>query len=238
MECSARHVRALLKKELKDFGKNLNVMFMCVLPLLFAWLYSMIYNDAFPKADLLVMCVGMSLTLVTCFVIAMLIAEEKEKQTLRTLMLSAISPLEFFLGKGLFTLLVSTILNSLIFFIIGIETRVYGLFLIVTVLVCLSMVAIGAIIGLVAPNQMATGVVGMPILLVFLMVPMFAEMNAVMGKIAWLLPNYHMNVLIRQMIESGGIGSDGLQRIGGIVLWIFISAGIFALIYRRNGLDD
>ncbi|WP_438433474.1 ABC transporter permease [Gorillibacterium sp. sgz500922] len=237
MEFTARHVRALLKKELKDFGKNLNVLFMCVLPLFFAWLYSMIYDDSFPKADLLAMCVGMSLTLVTCFVIAMLIAEEKEKQTLRTLMLSAVSPLEFFLGKGLFTLLTSTILNTLIFFIVGVEPRVYGWFLLATVLVSLSMVAVGAIIGLIAPNQMATGVVGMPILLIFFLIPMFADLNATMGKIAWLLPNYHLNVLMERLVESGGIGGDGLLRIGGLVLWIFIGLGAFVLVFRRNGLD-
>ncbi|MEO3947582.1 ABC transporter permease [Gorillibacterium sp. CAU 1737] len=237
MALSMRHIRAIFKKECKEFGKNPNILFMCALPLLFAVLYSSIFDENFPKGDLLTLCVGTSLTMVTCFVIAMLIAEEKEKQTLRTLMLSAVSPVEFFVGKGLFTLLVSTVLNAIIFFLVGIDASLYGIFLLLTTLVCLTMLELGAMIGMIAQNQMATGVVGMPIVLVFFMVPMFAELNPVMTKIAWFLPNYHMNVLMKQAIDGTAFGSDGLLRVGAIVLWILVGAGLFAVVYRRNGID-
>lgn len=242
MEFSMRRVNALFKKEIKDLGKNKNVMMMCLLPILFSIIYSNLFggnisSDGLGKVDILILCLGMNLTLVSSFVISMLIAEEKEKNTLRTLMLSAVSPWEFLAGKALIAILLSVITNVAMFFIVGIDVQYLGKYILITTLVVFSMIEIGAVIGIIAPNQMATGVVGMPVLMILLMIPLFARVSKTLTKIAEFLPNYNMNVMLEKIFKGQGIGDNFAYNISVILAWILIAGIIFAYTYKKRGLD-
>jgi len=242
MEFSIRRVNALFKKEIKDLGKNMNVLLMCMLPIIFSIIYSKLLggnasSDGLGKVDILIMCLGMNLTLVSSFVIAMLIAEEKEKNTLRTLMLSAVSPLEFLTGKALITILMSVIINAAMFFIIGIDVQYLGKYILLTTLVVFSMVEIGAVIGIIAPNQMATGVIGMPVLMILLMIPIFARLNGTLTKIAEFLPNYNLNLMLEKIFKGQTIGTESAYGVSVILVWILIAGLAFAYTYSKRGLD-
>ncbi len=84
MDFSIRRVNALLKKEIKDFVKNMNVWVMCFLPVMFSIIYSKLLGNnsssaPMNKVSVLILCVGMNIALISSMVISMLIAEEKEK---------------------------------------------------------------------------------------------------------------------------------------------------------------
>ncbi|MBU3091037.1 ABC transporter permease [Clostridium sp. CF011] len=242
MEFSIRRVNALFKKEIKDLSKNMNVLLMCMMPIILSVIYSKLFGGStsgahMQEAYILSMCLNMNLTLVSSFVIAMLIAEEKEKNTLRTLMLSAVSPLEFLAGKAIITLLVSVIINISIFFIIGIDAQYLGRYILLTTLVVFSMIEIGAVIGIIAPNQMATGVIGMPVLMILLMVPIFAKFNKTLARIAEILPNYNMDIMLEKVFKGQIIGTESAYGIFVILAWIVIAAGGFVYIYSKRGLD-
>ena len=239
MEFSLRHVGALLRKELKDFSKNVNVLLMCILPIAFSLIYTNLFTqEEISKIHLLTLCLGMSLSLVSSYVIAMLIAEEKEKYTLRTLMLSSVSPLEFLTGKALVSLLSSIACNTVIFLIVGVDLSFLPEYLLYSSLVCISMVEIGAVIGILSANQMATGVLGVPIIMFFLMIPMFASFNPVLEKIAQFLPNHNLFVLLRSRFNGESFNSESILNLGVILVWILVSGGIFAYAYRKKGLDN
>ncbi len=242
MEFSIRRVNSLFKKEVKDIFKNMNVLLMCVLPIVFSIMYSKLFSgkgtgESVPKTDILLMCLGMNLALVSIFVISMLIAEEKEKNTLRTLMLSGVSPWEFLAGKAILTLLLSIVTNIAMFFIVGIDAQYLGKYILLTILVVLSMIEIGAVIGMLAPNQMATGVIGMPLIMLLLLVPMFAKLSTTLKKIAEFLPNYNMNLMLEKVFKGGAIGVDYTYNIAIILIWIIIGAVAFAYTYTKKGLD-
>lgn len=237
MEFSISRVNALLKKEIKDLVKNINVLIMFMFPIIFCIIYSNLVGGNILGSQVLIMCVGLNLTLISSFVIAMLIAEEKEKNTLRTLMLSAVSPLEFFTGKVLITFLTSEIINVAMFFIVGVDAKYFGKYILITTLVVFSMIGIGAIIGLIAPNQMATGVVGTPVLMIFYMIPMFAEINKTLTKIAEFLPNYNMNLMLKRVFKGEAIGTGSTYSLAMILGWIIIAAVAFAYTYNKIGLD-
>lgn len=242
MEFSMRRVNALLKKEIKDFGKNTNVLLMCLLPLAFSMIYSKLLGTGSPetgmlKEDILILCLGMNLVLVASFVIAMLIAEEKEKNTLRTLMLSAVSPWEFLAGKALITFLLTESINIAMFFIIGLDSQYLGKYILITILVVITMIEIGAVIGIISPNQMSTGVVGMPVLMILLLIPMFARLNGTLEKIAELLPNHHMNNILGELLKGKLTGIGEPKSIAVIVAWIIIGIVAFAYTYNKKGLD-
>jgi ABC-2 type transport system permease protein len=102
---------------------------------------------------------------------AMLIAEEKEKKTLEVLMLSPAKPVEVFTGKGLLTLVTMLLFAVLVMLIAGTPGAAYPLILLSTILVSVTCIIIGMIVGLLAQNQMATGIIGLPVFLPFIMLP-------------------------------------------------------------------
>lgn len=242
MEFSMRRVNALFKKEVKDFGKNMNVSLMCLLPIAFSIIYLRLFGDStldghLAKIDILIMCMGMNLVMVSSFVVAMLIAEEKEKNTLRTLMLSVVSPLEFLTGKIFMSFLISEIINVAIFFIIGIGSKYLAIYMLLTTLGVFTMIEIGALIGIISTNQMSTGIVGMPILMFFMLVPFFAKLNKTILKIAEFLPNYNINLILENIFKGQTIGLEYAYNIAVILAWIIIAGAAFAYTYNKVGLD-
>lgn len=240
MTFSMKKVGALLHKEIKDLFKNPNVLFMCALPILFSVMYTKLFGavgGGMNSMDILILCVNMNLILISSIVISMLIAEEKEKNTLRTLLLSGLSPLEFLSGKVLVTFIISIAINVGMFFITGMDTQYLPIYILLTTLVVIGMIGIGAIIGLVAPNQMATGVIGMPILMFMLLIAMFARLSATMEKIAGILPNYNMNILLERAVYGGTAQGGSTYPTLVILLWIFLTWGAFIYAYNKIGLD-
>lgn len=241
MALSLRRIKALTKKEFKSFSKNTNALLMCMLPILFSIIYSYIYGSYDEKdlAEMMVLqlCVNMNLVMCSCFTTAVLIAEEKEKNTLRTLLLSGVSALEFLFGKVFVTFILSTITNIIIFFISGIEAKYLGWFLLITTLVIIIMIIIGALIGMFSKNQMSTSVVGMPVMLVLLLIPMLAGFNDNVKKIAKFTPNYNMNVLFDKIFTGGSLSSSDILPFVVVFIWIVITGITFIVTYNKIGID-
>lgn len=240
MTISLRRIKALTKKEFKSFTKNSNVLLMCMLPIMFSIIYSYIYGsneNGVPKLMVLLLCLNMNLIMCSSFTIAMLIAEEKEKNTLRTLLLSGVSALEFLFGKVVLTLILSTLTNILIYFICGIEVKYLGWFLLISTLVIISMIIIGALIGMFSKNQMSTSVVGMPVLLVFLLIPMMAEFNENIRNVAKFTPNYNMNVIFNKVLAGSSLSSQEILPFASIFVWIVLTGIGFIIAYNKVGID-
>jgi len=241
MQYSIKRISALFVKEVKGFMKNKNVMLMFLLPVIFAVIYTNLLGNGqgghMGLGDILLLCVGMNLVMASSFVIAMLISEEKEKNTLRTLMLSGVTPMEFLTGKVMITFLLSTLSNFAVFLIVGLGSKFLLPFLLLTTLVVVAMIGIGAIIGLCSPNQMATGTVGMPVIMVFLLLPMFAFVNETVEIIAGLFPTHNLNVMLQSVFRGEGLGAEAATNLAVIFGWIVLSALGFIFTYRKVGLD-
>ena len=242
MEFSIRRVNALFKKEIKDFGKNVNVSIMCILPIIICFLYSKlmkkdISTNPMVNVQILTVCISLNISLIATFIMGMLIAEEKEKNTLRTLMLSAVSPWEFLAGKALISFVVTEVVNVVLFFIVGMDIRYLGKYMIITTLVVLSMLLIGAIIGIISPNQMATGVTGIPVMIIFYMLPMFTKLNDIIKIIVEYLPNHNMNIMLEKMFNGEVLGTASVYSIAVILIWIIIAGALFMWTYNKRGLD-
>lgn len=241
MEFSIRRVSALFKKEIKDVGKNKNVLLMGMLPILYSILYSKLnigseLGGNVGKTDILIMCLDLSLVMVAFFVIALLIAEEKEKNTLRTLMLSAVTPWEFLAGKVLITFFMSEIINVAMFFIVGIDAKYLGIYILLTTLVIFSIIELGALVGIIAPDQMSTGVIGMPVAMILLLIPMLAKSNETLTKIAEFMPNYNMDLMLEKVFKGETIGAESAYSIFIILGWILIIVIAFAYCYKKRAL--
>lgn len=239
MKIQLRKVIALFKKDMKDTSKNVNVMILLVLPLLFTFLYQFIDlgGEGMPKEFILFISVLMNLCLVPVSFLSMIIAEEKEKNTLRTLMLSNVSAGDFLLSKSLVTFLYMQVVNLLIFFIIGQDMSTLLSFLGITTISSFCMIFIGAVAGLVSKDQMSTSLVTVPFMLIFLIPPMFEAINPIFAAIArWVPTTAMMNLYFGT--EGGAWYATIWFQVLVILLWTAASAVAFGLIFRKRSLDN
>lgn len=95
--------------------------------------------------------------------LSMMVAEEKEKNTLRTLMLSDVSAEEFLLSKSLVALFLMTIIAIADFLILKGALELFAVYLISGTLAAISLLFLGAMIGLLCKDQMATGTLSAPV---------------------------------------------------------------------------
>lgn len=231
-------ILAILIKEAQDIRSNSNLLVMYLMPILFTYIWENLIPempDGFGAAFGLIFLVVM----VGMYVPSMMIAEEKEKNTMEVLMLSPARPVEIFIGKGLLTFASIILISLVLSIMVGLSINIQLIIVFATALTSLFAIFVGMIVGLISPNQMSTGVVGLPIYLLLLLIPQLAGMGiTAVDFIARFLPTYYyLNVLELTLIERVAITDLYLQ-----FSIIAISAAlIFALllfIYRRKGLLD
>lgn len=229
-----RTIRALFKKDIKDTGKNANVLILLLLPVFFCVLYNLLDfgGEVLPPEFVLQLSVLMSLCLIPTSFLASIIAEEKEKNTLRTLTLSGVTGGEFLCSKALVTFLYMQGVNLVIFFVTGQPVDRLLWFFVCTTLTSVCMIFVGAFAGLLSKDQMSTSMIVVPFMLVFLIPPMFSGANDVLGTIAKFLPTAAM---IRLYFQPD---RDFALNFTVILGWALAVLAVFLLIFRKRKLDN
>lgn len=228
-----RKVSALFKKDVKDTLKNGNFILLAALPLVFTALYRFMNFDGMHMDASFVLTLGvlMALTLVPISTTSMMIAEEKEKNTLRTLMLSNVSAGEFLLSKTLVVFLFMQAVCILVYFITGMPISGLPRFVLVTSFSSVNMILFGALIGILSRNQMSTGMMSAPFALIMLMPAVFAQISDTFRAIAQFIPSYAMVQLITE--PQAGLLIPSLV----ILAWTLIAAILFFVAYQKKRLD-
>ncbi len=231
-------ITAVFLKEIQDIRKNPNILVMYALPVLLTLLWNNIMPGMPPGMALsfgllfLVVMVGM-------YVPSMMIAEEKEKKTIEVLLLSPATPAEVIIGKGLLTLL--SIIMVAIFLVLITGNQLQGLLtiLLATVLTSIFAIFVGMIVGLLAKNQMSTGVVGMPVYLLLLIIPQVAEMApGAVQTLAGFLPTYHYLLILDSSLTAAAGQARSLYNLSFIAFSSFIVFLLLLYIYKIKGLKN
>jgi len=121
---------------------------------------------------MLAMLVGTSFMFIGASTMAILIAEEKEKQTLGVLITSTVSSLDFLISNILSSMTVVVVANIAIYHIIPVEGLMLSDFLLVTSVGAVAAIILGAIMRLIAKSQAAASTILTPLLLLP-MIPVF-----------------------------------------------------------------
>lgn len=85
MSISLKRVRAIFVKDYKEFSRNYALSIMLIFPIILALLFRKAGASSYGASGFLF---NTSFVLLTCFAQACLIAEEKERNTLRSLMMT------------------------------------------------------------------------------------------------------------------------------------------------------
>ena len=176
-----------------------------------------------------VMFVGMAP--LTC--ISAIISEEKEKNTLRTLMMSNVKPLEYLCGIGGYVWLMC-MAGTAVFAVCGGFTGV-SLVKFVAVMaagVILSEL-IGGVIGIFSKNQMSATSVTVPVMMIFSFLPMLSMFNDKIEKVANLTYTQHLSVLIN------GLGTASIEAKNLLIpaINLLIAAVLFVAAFKKRGME-
>lgn len=233
----------LIKKDFRLMFTNKNMLIMILLPIGFAVLYQTIFGDVkeagMPRNFVLTLCELLNLSAIPLTGLAMMVAEEKEKNTLRVLMLNDVSALEYIFSKIISVLVLMELITIVIFFITATQLSYLPMFLLVTTVTSISMLLFGSVVGLLSKDQISTSTLSTPLMILFLIPPMFQNMNEVIDKIASIVPTTRMMAIINDAMNGMSILSqEHLLDFGIILVWILLGVVTFAMMYRRKGFDN
>ncbi|MED1104064.1 ABC transporter permease [Bacillus paramycoides] len=235
MTFSMRRFSAIFRKEVQDFKTNSQSLIMMAMPIFFAIIYSRSDNFREVGASTLI---TMTLVLVGGFIQAMLIAEEKEKSTLRVLMLSPASSIEVLIGKSSLTGIITVAICFINLLILGKLEGNIALLLFIFALGMLIFTLIGTCIGLIAQNVPQTSTIGLPILMVFLIGDFIAGFvkNEVVTKIVEYLPTRHIGLAISSVIKGEDFSAI-TSNLLNITIWLVAVLVITLFVYRKKQMD-
>ncbi len=229
-----KNIKAIFLKQLGDTLKNKTVLIQFVLfPVLVIIFENAIKLENMPEhffAKLFaVMFVGMAP--ITCM--SSIIAEEKEKNTLRVLMMSNVKPAEYLLGVGAYVFVLCTF-GTAVFAAVGGYSGV-GLaefIVLMSVGIILSELT-GAIIGVLSRNQMTATSITVPVMMIFAFLPMLSMFNDTVKAAARVTYSQQLSELIN------GIGVSDMTPESVIVLSVnlVLAVVLFTVAYRRKGLE-
>lgn len=240
MKCYWNKISALLSKDMRDNLKNPQLMVMVLLPVVFVSIYRFMDfgGEHLGRDYLMLLGVVMTGVMVPISFLSTSIAEEKEKNTLRTLMLSNVTGGQFLLSKGLMALLLTLVVDTAVFFICNAPVKMLPAYLLCAAIGSLGLIFLGAVVGLLSKDQMSTGIVSAPLMILLLMPTVFSSMNSFFAAAAKFVPT---TVLVDLLLLS----TDGIALTEPVMLKNLLAAlawgvglGVVCLVvYRRDRLD-
>lgn len=235
MNFSMKRANAIFQKDFKDISRNSAVSVTALMPLILAFIYGKMGDMTI---DLHYMIINFTLVTVGSFVQCSLIAEEKEKNTLRGLMLSPASTLEILGGKSLLSTIASMIIVLFGIMLTGYQPE--NVVVIATAILFTSFffIGLGTLLGLLAKSVMEASVIVLPFMFIFgfgSMFSMFADKYPIL-KVMDYTPNAQL-VILAKKVESGVGIVEVLPIFGIIALWIIVIALITITVFKKRMTD-
>lgn len=226
----------IFRKQMKDTGKNLALCIQFIMfPLMAVIMENAIQVEDLPPHFFVGMFAVMHIGMAPLNVMAAVISEEKEKNTLRMLFFSSVKPVEYLLGTGGFVFS-ACMVGAVVFAVLGGYGGVKFLqfLLIMASGICVSML-LGAVIGIRTKSQISATTIATPTMMVFAFLPMLAMFNETIAKVADYAYSQQIQLLLNGLAAGTRAGSKSLLV---IAVSAVIAAGMFVYAYRRNGLSS
>ncbi|RWR07307.1 ABC transporter permease [Siminovitchia fortis] len=235
MTFSWKRVNAILIKDYKDFSRNLAVSCVIFLPPILAAFYGRMGVDSIETHY---MVFNLVFVMVAAFVQCCLIAEEKEKNTLRGLMLSPATTAEILCGKSLLSFLFTIFVIALSAFLLDYSPKNIGIVAVAIILSSLFYLGLGTLLGLYAKSVMEASVLILPFMMIFsfgTFVTALAEKYPIL-KAAEYLPNVQLLEIAKNVENNAGF-TDILLNLVIIVIWTIVISALTVVVFRKRMVD-
>lgn len=229
-----KNIKAVFMKQLLDTVKNKTVFIQFLMfPIIAIIMENTVKIEDMPEhffAKLFaVMFVGMAP--LSCM--SAIISEEKEKNTLRALMMCSVKPWQYLVSVGAY-IFIMCMVGTAVFAVLGeYKGTELAVFIFSVAFGIILSELIGAVIGIFSRNQMAATSLTLPIMMIFSFSPMLSMFNETIKKIA--------GITYLQQISNilNGIGTSEISVKSIIVISanFIIGLVLFAFVYKKKGLE-
>lgn len=164
MSISLKRAQAIFVKDYKEFSRNYALSIMLIFPILLAVLFRSA-GSSLPGA--IGFLLNLSFVLLTCFAQACLIAEEKERNTLRSLMMTPATTMDVLIGKSALVFVMSAVVLAISLFIFGYEPASLWAFVTANIFSIILYTAAGTICGLYSKTLLEASLSILPVATIF-----------------------------------------------------------------------
>lgn len=231
MTFSWKRSYAIARKDFKDISKNLYVSPMFLFPPLLAALYSRMGMDSLIGTYFVFI---MAFTMVGTFMQSALIAEEKEKNTLRVLMLSPASAFDILGGKSFLSIIMTSVIVFISAFFLDYSPS--GVVIVGILVSIVLYVGIGTIMGLLTKSVVEASVGIMPIMLLFMGLPyltMYIEKYPFLSVIEYMPHNLLLSIAENNQANFG----NSMGELFGLLLWTVVIHMVMVTLYKKRLKD-
>lgn len=227
-----QNIMIIIKKQLKDTMKNKTILIQFILfPLMAIIMENAITLEGMPELFFTKLFSIMYIGMAPITSVAAIISEEKEKNTLRVLMMANVKPWQYLMGVGVYVwgiCMVGALVMSASF-------RGNGTVFYLCMMSCgfiISIVA-GACIGTYAKNQMAATSIVMPVMMILAFGPMLSMFNEKIAKVAKIFYTEQL----KEMIEHMSFAKISGKSVTIILINAIMMIVLFGIAYKRKGLE-
>lgn len=229
-----KNINAVFLKQLKETLKNKTILIQfLVFPIMVIVMENAIKLENMPEHFFVklfaVMFVGMAP--LTCM--SAIISEEKEKNTLRALMMSNVKPFEYLTGIGFYVWLMCMAGAAVFALCGGYKGMDFCQFMLIMAVGILLSELAGAVIGVFSRNQMSATSVTVPVMMVFSFLPMLSMFNETIEKVARITYSQQMSILIN------GLGTADVKAESVILIGLnfIVMSVLFVIAFYKKGLE-
>lgn len=228
-----KNIIFIFRKQLKETLKNKAILIQFIMfPLIGVIMTLSVQLENMPENFFVYLFSSMYITMAPIVSMSSIIAEEKEKNTLRVLLMSNVKAYEFFIGIGGYIFL-ACMLGSAVFCVLGKFCKSEILYFMVIMAVgILTSIVIGGAIGVASKNQIMNTSITMPVMIVLSFVPMLSQFNDVINNVGRVL--YSQQIF--NLINNTSNISFKAESIIVIGVNIIISAVLFTVLYKKSRL--
>ncbi len=236
MTFSLKRMNAIFQKDLKDLTKNIYVGTSLLMPVVLAFMYGRM-GDIGIEAHYLI--INLTLVAVAFFVQCALIAEEREKNTLRGLMLSPATIPEILSGKSLVSLLITLITIVLCAKLSGYEPNNILLIGIAIIISSFFYLALGTLFGLLSRTVIEASVIMLPVMFLFgfgSFLELLVEKYPILTFVKF-LPNIQLIDFANKVQVGSGI-ADMWSHLVIIFAWFIGTTILTVIVYKKREMDE
>ena len=235
MNISINRIRAIFIKDYKEFSRNYAISAMVLLPLFLAFMYNRMGAHTL---DMYMMPINMTFAMVTTFIQCCLIAEEKENNTLRSLMMSPATIADILIGKSALVFSITAVIVALTMYMVGFSPSNLLLFTVSLAISTIFYLALGIICGLFTKTVMEASVAVIPVMGIFSFGPMglmIADTYPILGVLKG-LPSAQLIILEEH--SRIGATSDMWMSLLIITAWTIVALAIAIVLFNKRTKDD
>lgn len=236
MNISIRRIQAIFMKDYKEFSRNYAVSSVIFVPIFFALFYG---NIGINSIQTYYLPINMTFSMVTAYIQACLIAEEKERNTLRSLMMSPASIADILLGKSVLVSVVTAIILALSMYLVGYTPENIPVLIVGLAISTVLYIALGIICGLFTKTVMEASLAILPVMLIFSFAPValgLGESHIAYQIVQW-LPSSQLLFLAEEMSKQASKMSL-LMPILIMSVWSVAAILVSAVLFKKRMKDE